>query len=224
MTGPGRRVIGPGMLRAVAARGAAPTARRAAAAAAAAILLGVASIVWSALPDLHKGLADFALFLACGCAAGGALRLSLAGIPLPEDTYLLAGPLRGWLGFLHFLRIPPWEEGATLAVVWLEVMHPARPWHTAVLGAVLVAYLLAVHLAESDATAAGSGILGTQAPVLAVGAALLALGAGAGMLPAIAPGAGSSLLRVVAAAAAILAAALVLPTITTHPRNRPHDL
>jgi hypothetical protein len=51
--------------------------------------------------------------------------------------------------------------------------------------------------------------------VLAVGAALLALGAGAGMLPAAGPGAGSALLRLVAAGALIAAAALVLPYVAS---------
>jgi hypothetical protein len=56
-----------------------------------------------------------------------------------------------------------------------------------------------------------SRLLRRQAKVLAVGACLLALGAGAAMLPATGQGAGSSLLRVLAAAAVTAAAALVLP-------------
>ena len=104
----------------------------------------------------------------------------------------------------------PWEEGALLAVLWLEVLHPSRPWHTAVLGAALIAYLLATHLAESGASPRA---LRPQVRVLAVGAALLALGAGAGMLPAAGPGAGSALLRLVAAGALIAAAGLVLPYV-----------
>ena len=43
------------------------------------------------------------------------------------------------------------------------------------------------------------------------GACLLALGAGFAMIPAGAPGAGSAILRVLAAIAVIAAAALVLP-------------
>jgi len=80
-----------------------------------------------------------------------------------------------------------------------------------VLGAALVAYLLSTHLAETDAA---PRVLAPQARVLAAGAALLALGAGAGMLPAVAPGAGSALLRLVAAGALIAAAGLVLPHVT----------
>jgi len=94
-------------------------------------------------------------------------------------------------------------------VLWLEVQHPARPWHTAALGAGLVGYLLATHIAESGA--APGRLLRRQAKVLLAGACLLALGAGLAMLPAAGPGAGSALLRVLAAAAVIAAAVLVLP-------------
>ena len=134
-----------------------PPMTRAIAIRAAAGLLGAGCVVWAAVPPVHTGLAGFALFLAiCGVAAG-ALRLILAGVPVPEDTYLLSGPLRAWLWFLEMLRRVPWEEGALIAVVWLEVLHRSRPWHTAVLGAALIAYLLATHLAESDASPGVSG-------------------------------------------------------------------
>jgi hypothetical protein len=177
---------------------------------AAAVLLGAGCVIWASAPLVHKGLANVALFLAiCGVAAG-ALRLALAGIPVPEDSFLLPAPLRVWLAFLETLRQVPWEEGAVIAIVWLEVLHHARPRHTAILGAALIAYLLAVHLAESGASPA---VLRPQTRVLAVGAGLLALGAGAGMLPASGPGAGSALLRLAAAGAFIVAGALVLPHV-----------
>jgi len=178
---------------------------------AAAVLLGAVCVVWAAVPLPHRGLADLALAAAIGAVAAGALRLALTSVPTLEDTYLLTVPLRAWLRFLETLRLVPWEEGALLAVLWLEVLHPSRPWHTAVLGAALVAYLLSTHLAETDAA---PRVLAPQARVLAAGAALLALGAGAGMLPAVAPGAGSALLRLVAAGALIAAAGLVLPHVT----------
>ena len=190
----------------------------------AACLLGAGCVVWAAVPQVHKGLADFALFLAIFGVAAGALRLALAGVPVPEDSYLLSLPLRAWLRFLETLRLVPWEEGALIAVLWLEVLHPSRPWHTAILGAALIAYLLAVHLAESDAS---PGVLRPQVRVLAAGAVLLALGAGAGMLPAADPGAGSALLRLVAAGALIAAAGLVLQyvarsSVASHPET-PHN-
>ncbi len=181
---------------------------------AAAFLLGAGCVVWATVPQVHKGLADLALFLAAIGVAAGALRLALTAVPVPEDSYLLPTGLRVWLSFLETLRKVPWEEGALIAILWLEVLHPSRPRHTAVLGAALIAYLLATHLAES---AASLGALRPQVRVLAVGAGLLALGAGAGMLPEVGPGAGSALLRLVAAGALIAAAGLALPYVARHP-------
>jgi hypothetical protein len=181
---------------------------------AAADLLGVGCVVWATVPLLaHTGWATLALILAVCGVAGGALRLAAAGVPVPEDSFLLPPPLRAWLSFLQTLRRVPWEEGAVVAVVWLEVLHTSRPLHTAFLGAALIAYLLVTHLAESGAS---PGTLRPQLRVLAIGAGLLALGAGAGMLPAAGPGAGSALLRLVAAVALIAAAGLVLPYVARH--------
>jgi hypothetical protein len=174
---------------------------------AAAVLLGAGCVIWAALPPTDKGYAGFALTVAITGVAGGGLRLALTAVPVPEDSYLLPAGLRAWRTFLVAVRQVPWEEGALIAIIWLEVLHPARPWHTAVLGAGLVAYLLVTHLAESDASLA---TLRPQARVLGLGAVLLALGAGAGMLPGAGPGAGSALVRLVAAGALIVAAALAL--------------
>jgi hypothetical protein len=176
----------------------------------AAVLLGAGCVVWAAAPLVPKGSADFALFLAIAGVTAGALRLALIAVPVPDDSFLLSGPVRAWLRVLELLRQVPWEEGAVVAVLWLEVLHSSRPWHTAVLGAALIAYLLATHLSESGALPA---VLRPHARVLAAGAVLLALGAGAGMLPAAAPGAGSALLRLVAAGALIAAGGLVLPYV-----------
>jgi MFS family permease len=173
-------------------------------------LIGAGCLAWATVPPAHQGWAGFALFLAIVAVAAGVLRLALADVPVPEDNYLLPVPLRAGLRLLEILRLVPWEEGALVAILWLEVLHPARPWHTAVLGAGLLAYLLTTHLAESDTS---FGALRPQARVLAIGAGLLALGAGAGMLPALGPGAGSALLRLLAAAALITAAGLVLPHV-----------
>jgi len=65
-----------------------------------------------------------------------------ADIPQPEDQFFLPGYVRAWLTFLQLLRTPAWEETAVVAVLWLEVQHPVRPWHTAALGAGLLAPLL----------------------------------------------------------------------------------
>jgi hypothetical protein len=187
-----------------------PVVIRPAAIRTAAGLLGAGCVIWAAAPLVHKGLANLVLVLAILGVVGAALRLILAGVPVPEDTFLLPPPLKAWLRFLEMLRRVPWEEGAVIAIVWLEVLHASRPWHTFFLGAALIAYLLATHLAESGTS---PGVLRPQVRVLALGAALLALGAGAGMLPAAGPGAGSALLRLVAAGALIAAGGLVLPFV-----------
>ena len=175
----------------------------------AALLLGVACVAWSAAPLGHGGWPTVALVIAIIAVVAGGLRLALADVPEPEDAYLLSGPMRAWLNFLALLRTPAWEEVAVAAVLWLEVQHPARPWYTAALGAGLTAYLLITHIAESGADPAR--LLRRHAKLLALGACLLALGAGFAMIPAATPGAGASLLRVLAAAAVIAAAALVIP-------------
>jgi len=175
----------------------------------AALLLGAACVAWAATPLAYRGLAQTALFIAVVAVVAGGLRLALADIPQPDDYYLQSGYQRSWLVFLGLLRTWPWEEIVAVAALIVEVQHPARPWHTAALGAGLAAYLLVTHIAESNADPAP--VLRRQVKLLAVGACLLALGAGFAMLPAAAPGAGAGLLRVLAAAAVIAATALVLP-------------
>ncbi|MGH3167863.1 MAG: hypothetical protein ACRDN0_18505 [Trebonia sp.] len=175
----------------------------------AALLLGVACVAWTATPAVNSGWANFTFAISIVAVVAGALRLALADVPEPEDQYFLSPALRAWLWFMAVLRVPPWEEIAVVMLVWLEVIHPARPWHTFALGAALVAYLLTVHIAESGAKP--RRLLRSHAKVLISGACLMAIGAGTAMLPAGAPGAGSALLRVIAAIAVVLAAALVLP-------------
>ena len=197
-----------------AARRARPLHPRAGAASAAgnrlaAMLLGGACVAWTATPLLHTGLAQLALFVAIVAVVAAALRLAFADVPQPEDQYFLPGYVRAWLTFLQFLRTPAWEETAVVALLWLEVQHSLRAWHTAALGAGLLAYLLTTHIAESGAEAAP--LLRRHARLLIAGACLLALAAGFAMIPASAAGAGSAILRVIAAAAVIAATALVLP-------------
>jgi hypothetical protein len=175
----------------------------------AALLLGAACVAWSAAPLRPGGWPATALVVAIIAVTAGGLRLALADVPEPDDSYLEPGYVRAWLTFLALLRTVGWEEIAVAAVLWLEVQHPARPWHTAALGAALTAYLLITHIAESGA--APGRTLRRHAKLLAVGACLLALGAGFAMIPAATPGAGAALLRVLAAAAVIAAAALVIP-------------
>jgi len=175
----------------------------------AAVLLGAACIAWTATPLLHSGLAQTALAVSIVAVVAGALRLAFADIPQPEDNFMLSDLMRAWLLFLALLRTIAWEETAVVAILWLEVQHPARAWHTAILGAGLVAYLIVTHIAESGAEPAP--VLLRQWKLLAVGACLLAVGAGFALVPATAPGAGAALLRVLAAIAVVAAAVLVLP-------------
>ena len=175
----------------------------------AALLLGAAAIAWTATPLLHTGLAATALVIAIIAVTAGALRLAFIEIPVPEDRYWVSGWLRGWLNFLALLRTFAWEETASVALLWLEIQHPVRPWPTAALGAVLVGYLLTTHIAESGADT--GPLLRRLAKPLAVGACLLALGAGFAMIPATTPGAGAANLPLLAAAAVIAATALVIP-------------
>ena len=175
----------------------------------AAVLLGAACVAWTATPLLHTGLAKTALVVAIIAVTAGALRLAVADIPQPEDDFTLPGYLRAWLDVLAVLRLLAWEETAVVAILWLEVQHPVRAWHTAFLGAGLVAYLIVTHIAESGADP--GPVLRRQWKLLAVGACLLALGAGFALVPATGPGAGAALLRVLAAIAVVAAAVLVLP-------------
>jgi hypothetical protein len=175
----------------------------------AALILGAASVAWSAAPLGHGGWPTCALIVAIVAVTAGGLRLALADVPEPTDAYLEPGHIRAWLNFLTLLRTVAWEELAVVAILWLEVLHPARPWYTAALGAALTAYLLITHIAESGADPART--LRRHAKLLALGACLLALGAGFAMIPAATPSAGAALLRVLAAVAVIAAAALVIP-------------
>ena len=175
----------------------------------AALLLGAACIVWAATPPVHTNEATGALFVAIVAVLAAAIRLFFTDVPQPEDQFFVAGYVKAWLTFLGILRAVAWEETAVVALLLLEIMHTMRPWHTAALGAGLLAYLLTTHIAESGTSAAS--LLGRHFKVLVAGACLLALGAGLATTPALSAGAGSAILRVLAALAVVAAMALVLP-------------
>jgi hypothetical protein len=176
----------------------------------AAALLGAACVAWAAYPVQPTGAAGTALLtVAAACLAAGAARLATLGLAAPEGTRSFeALPVRLWHTTLDALRRVPWAEGTAVGALVLEGLHRSRPWHTALLGAALLGYLLATHLAES---AAAAGILRRQLPVLAAGLGLLVLAAGAALLPSAGAGLTADWLRVLAAAAAIMVAALALP-------------
>ena len=176
-------------------------------------LLGAACVAWAASPPGSAGRAGPALtVLAACCVAGGIGQLATAGVVAPGPG-AYPGPLtRLGLGGLDRLRRLPWAEGVALGALALEAFHPARPWHTAILGVALVGYLLATHLAESTGRPGeATTVLRSQAPVLAAGLGLLVLAAGSALLPSAGAGVAGGWLRAAAAVAAVLAAALALP-------------
>jgi hypothetical protein len=175
-------------------------------------LLGTACVAWAAAPAGPGRAVPALTVLAACCVAGGLAQLATAAL-VPPGAAAYPGPLtRVGLQGLDWLRRLPWAEGVVLGTLVLEVLHPARPWHTAALGVALVAYLLATHLAES---AGGRGeaaaVLRDQAPVLAAGLGLLVLAAASALLPSAGTGLAGSWLRAAAAVAAVLACALALP-------------
>jgi hypothetical protein len=176
----------------------------------AAALLGAACVAWAAYPAGATGRAGVTiLVLAACCVAAGAARLAATGPAVPPAGHSFeSAPLRLWQAALHTLRWAPWAEGVLVGALLLEAQHRSRPWHTGLLGAALLGYLIATHLAES---AASRGALRGQLPVLAAGFGLLVLAAGTAFLPSAGTGLSADWLRVVAAVAAVAIGGLVLP-------------
>ncbi len=176
-------------------------------------LLGFACVAWAAVPVRAAGPAGPALVAVAACCVAAAIgQLAVVTRP-PPSQHSYPGPA-GRVGqwFLAQLRRVPWAEGAVLGALVLEALHPARPWHTAVLGVALLGYLLSTHLAEADpARGAVASVLRGQLPVLAAGLGLLALAAASTLLPAAGTGVAGAWLRTLAAVAAVLAAGLALP-------------
>jgi len=171
--------------------------------------LGLAAVAWAAVPmsGAHPGAKPVLVVAAC-CAVVAVVRLTAAvlarrpGLVRRDPGYLPAAvgfAARAWSGLLAF----PWAESLTVAVLALEALHRSRPWHTVLLGVIVLAFLLALHLAESSA---GPAVLRPLLPLIVAGLALAALSAGAAMLAG-----GGSLLAVIAAAAAVAVAVLALP-------------
>jgi hypothetical protein len=173
-----------------------------------ALLLAAGLIVWAALPTAgaRPGV-RLILAAAVVCAVASLARLAIGDVRIGGGAFdPLLVRLIAWV--IRMLRWLPWAETMLVAVLVVEALHRARPWHTAVLGAGLLAYLLAVRLAESAQPPAA---LATQLRVLAAGLGLLALAVGAAALPRLTPGPGAEVLRVLAVLAALIAGGLALP-------------
>jgi hypothetical protein len=169
-------------------------------------LLAAACVVWSALPLRHGTLAAVLLAVAIACGLLSLARLALGPTSGEAAAYLNAAQ-RSALSLADLARQWPWAEGMVVAVLVLEALHPSRPLHTGLLGAALLAYLFASHLAESRARPA---VLRPQAPLIAAGLGLLALAVGAAALPS-GTGSAAEVLALVAAVAVIAVAGLAIP-------------
>jgi hypothetical protein len=173
--------------------------------AAAAGLLGAACVAWSAVPLGGTGGAGTALLVAAAvCTALSTVRLLITAPFHRGDTF---GPVaRAGRVLAGMTRGASWPEGAVVTVLVLEALHHSRAWHTAMLGAALLAYLLAVHLGESRSRLA---VLRPQVPLLAAGLGLLVLAAGAAALPA-ATGSAADLMVTLAVLAAVIVGGLAV--------------
>jgi hypothetical protein len=169
-------------------------------------LLAAACVAWSALPLTGGGLGLAILAVAIACALLSVFRLALGGGPPSAGDF--ANPaVRGLRTIANLARSLPWAEVMVVAVLVLEALHRSPPWHTGLLGAAVLAYVFAAHLAESGARAS---VLRPQVPVIAAGLGLLVLAVGAAMLPA-GTGSPAALLIVLAAVAAVVVGGLILP-------------
>ena len=171
--------------------------------------LALAVTAWSALP-LHTGGAGtrITLIFTIAVTVLSIGRLAVVTVPRLADRELATVAERVAEALLDVLRASQWAEGVVVGALVLEALHPSRPWHTAILGLALLAYLLAVHLAE---TRSRPGVLRAQLPVLAAGCGLLAIAVGAAYLPALPSGASSALILAVAIIATAVIAAMSVP-------------
>jgi hypothetical protein len=171
--------------------------------------LAAAVTAWSALP-LHTGGAGtrVALIFTIAATVLSMARLAVAAVPPLADRELATLPERLAEGVLDLLRTAQWAEGVIVGALVLEALHPSRPWHTALLGVALLAYLLAIHLAE---TRTRPGALRAQLPIIAAGCGLLAVAVGVAYLPALPSGASSVLILSVAIIATVVIAAMSVP-------------
>lgn len=175
---------------------------------AAAGLLAAGLIAWAAYP-LSTGGAGTRLTLSVSIVAAvlSILQLVLSSARArPQDGFSPAD--RAIAGIAAVIAIIPWAELLTVAVLVLEAVHPAHPWHTAILGVALLGYLLAVHLGE---TGAGAGTLRVQLPLLGIGVGTTALAVGVAALPGLPAGTTAALVRAAAVLVAIVVTSLAVP-------------
>jgi hypothetical protein len=172
-------------------------------------MLAAVAIAWTAYPLAAGGLGiRVLLIVAIASAVLGTAQLVLLAVPRASAMGFATIPERSADLILGFIRALPWAEILLVALLVLEALHPARPWHTGVLGIALLAYLFAIHLAETDARPAA---LRPQLPVIAAGIGLLALAIGAAALPALGAGPTATAIRIAAIVATVIVAMLAVP-------------
>lgn len=183
-------------------------------------LLTAGTLAWAALPTAGARAGTQPTLIAAICCAVFCLaRLAATGhtasttapdaTGLHGDKVFVSGPERLWQQAASALVAVPWPQLLIVALLGLEALHPRGPWHTVVLGLLLLGYLIALQLAESGARLAVFGA--AQLPLIVAGLALAGLSVAAAALPASPAGSGSGWLAVLAAVAAVVAAALALP-------------
>ncbi len=170
-------------------------------------LLGAFCVVWAAVPLKGTGAPGVVLLLVSAtCVAAGLVRLVRKDTG-QRERYVFPGLLmRLALSANDLLLRVGWETAAAVSVVVLEAVHHSRPWHTGLLAIGVVAYLLAVHRAESAVPAA---VFHGQTRVILTSLALVVVATAVAMIPSSA--AQSGWLEILAALAAMTAGALALP-------------
>lgn len=171
-------------------------------------VLAAGLVAWAAYPlgDGRAGTSP-ALGVAIAAALLSIVQLVMSSVRTrPSDGFSAAD--RAVSRLADLVAMIPWAELLTLAVLVLEAVHPARPWHTALLGVALLGYLLAVHLAE---TRADASTLRAQLPLLGIGVGLTALAIGVAALPGLPAGPTAALVRAAAVVVAIVVAGLAVP-------------
>ena len=174
----------------------------------AAATLGAAVIWWAAVP-LSGGGGGTKLTLVVAIAAGAMslAQLAVAATVTRQPDGLTAAD-RIAAQATGLVMMLPWAELMTVAVLVLEALHSSRPWHTAVLAVALTGYLLAVHLAETDA---GVSTLRALLPLLSAGLGLTALSIGSAAFPGLPAGPVVTLIRIAAVVLAAVAGGLAVP-------------
>jgi hypothetical protein len=174
----------------------------------AATVLAAGQIWWSAAPlSTARGGGRIALIVAIVTATASLGQVAVEATPAPGyDDSSLTGRLAQ--SAVDLVRMLPWPEAMTVAVLVLEALHQSRPWHTAVLGAPIVGFLMAVHMAESRAD---GSVLRRQLPLIGIGLGLSALAAGVTALPSLPTGDISSVVRIITATVGVIAVGMGVP-------------